>query len=37
MRFLAPALFVLGAALFAAPAGATVQRTVLLEEFGFHL
>lgn len=36
MKALLPALFALGAAVFAAPAGATVQRTVMAEEFGFH-
>ena len=35
MKSLVPALFALGAVVFAAPALAGVQRTVLMEEFGF--
>jgi hypothetical protein len=35
LKRLAPVLVLLGAAIFAAPVSATVQRTVLAEEFGW--
>jgi len=34
-RFLSKVLYLLGAVLFASPAFATVQRTMLVEEFGW--
>ena len=36
MNLLVPALAALGAVVFAAPAPAAVQRTVMVEEFGFQ-
>jgi len=36
LRSLIPALFALGAAVFATVAEATVPRTVFVEEFGFQ-